>query len=128
MNSGKLKLLIVDDEASTRKVLEHFLNKEFDVTVKNDGMEGMNWLDAGNDTNFIIADLNMPNLDGKEFVKVVRASNLFSNVPIIILSGTDESKERIECLNLGADDFMLKPFNPMKVHAKIRAILRRVNK
>ena len=64
MNSGKLKLLIVDDEASTRKVLEHFLNKEFDVTVKNDGMEGMNWLDAGNDTNFIIADLNMPNLDG----------------------------------------------------------------
>lgn len=128
MNSGKLKLLIVDDEASTRKVLEHFLNKEFDVTVKNDGMEGMNWLDAGNDTNFIIADLNMPNLDGKEFVKVVRASNLFSNVPIIILSGTDESKERIECLNLGADDFMLKPFNPMEVHAKIRAILRRVNK
>jgi DNA-binding response OmpR family regulator len=126
MNSGKLKLLIVDDEASTRKVLEHFLNKEFDVTVKNDGMEGMNWLDAGNDTNFIIADLNMPNLDGKEFVKVVRASNLFSNVPIIILSGTDESKERIECLNLGADDFMLKPFNPMEVHAKIRAILRRV--
>jgi DNA-binding response OmpR family regulator len=126
MNSSKLKLLIVDDEASTRKVLEHFLNKEFDVTVKNDGMEGMNWLDAGNDTDFIIADLNMPNLDGKEFVKVVRASNLFSNVPIIILSGTDESKERIECLNLGADDFMLKPFNPMEVHAKIRAILRRV--
>jgi DNA-binding response OmpR family regulator len=122
----KTKLLIIDDEPSTRKILEHFLNKEFDVTLKNDGMEGMNWLELGNDPDFIIADLNMPNLTGKEFLKVLRASNLYSNVPIIILSGTDESKERIECLNLGADDFMLKPFNPMEVHAKIKAILRRV--
>lgn len=122
----KLKLLIIDDEASIRKVLEHFLNKEFEVTVKNDGMEGMTWLEAGNDTDFIIADLNMPNLNGKEFTKVIRASNLYADLPIIILSGTDESKERIECLNLGADDFMLKPFNPMEVHAKIKAILRRV--
>ncbi|MFD2523947.1 response regulator transcription factor [Emticicia soli] len=122
----KLKLLIIDDEASIRKVLEHFLNKEFEVTVKNDGMEGMSWLEAGNDTDFIIADLNMPNLSGKEFTKVIRASNLYGDIPIIILSGTDESKERIECLNIGADDFMLKPFNPMEVHAKIKAILRRV--
>lgn len=122
----KIKLLIIDDESSTRKVLEHFLNKEFDVTLKNDGMEGMNWLELGNDSDFIIADLNMPNLNGKEFTKVIRASNLYRNIPIIILSGTDESKERIECLNLGADDFMLKPFNPMEVHAKIKAILRRI--
>lgn len=86
----------------------------------------MYWLEAGNDADFIIADLNMPNLNGKEFIKVIRSTNLFSEVPITILSGTDESKERIECLNLGADDFMMKPFNPMEVHAKIKAILRRV--
>lgn len=122
----KLKLLIIDDESSTRKILEHFLNKEFEVTLKSDGMEGMNWLESGNYPDFVIVDLNMPNLSGKEFTKVVRASNLFSDIPIIILSGTDESKERIECLNLGADDFMVKPFNPMEVHAKIKAILRRV--
>ena len=126
MMENKSKLLIIDDESSTRKVLEYFLNKEFEVTLKNDGMKGMNWLEAGNDADFIIADLNMPNLNGKEFIKVIRSSNLFGDVPIIILSGTDESKERIECLNLGADDFMMKPFNPMEVHAKIKAILRRV--
>ena len=74
----KIKLLIIDNESSTRKVLEHFLNKEFEVTLKNDGMEGMNWLEAGNDPDFIIADLNMPNLNGKEFIKVIRASNLYS--------------------------------------------------
>lgn len=122
----KIKLLIIDDEPSTLKILEHFLNKEFDVTLKSDGMEGMQWLESGNDPNFIIVDLNMPNLNGKEFVEVIRASNLYYEVPIIILSGTDESKERIECLNIGADDFMLKPFNPMEVHARIKAILRRV--
>lgn len=122
----KVKLLIIDDESSTRIVLEHFLNKEFEVTLRNDGMEGMQWLEEGNDPNIIIADLNMPNLNGKEFVKVIRASNLYRDIPIIILSGTDVSNERIECLNLGADDFMLKPFNPMEVHAKIKAILRRV--
>ena len=122
----KIKLLIIDDEPSTRKILEHFLNKEFEVTLKNDGMEGMRWLEMGNDPDFIIVDLNMPHLNGKEFVTIIRASNLYSEIPVIILSGTDESKERIECLNLGADDFMLKPFNPMEIHAKIHAILRRV--
>lgn len=126
MMDQKIKLLIIDDEPSTRKILEHFLNKEFDVTLKNDGMEGMRWLESGNDSDFIIVDLNMPNLNGKEFIKVIRSSNLYCDLPIIILSGTDESKERIECLNLGADDFMLKPFNPMEVHAKIKTILRRV--
>lgn len=121
----KIKLLIIDDESSTRKILAHFLKKEFEVILKNDGMEGLSWLDLGNNPDFIIADLNMPNLNGKELIKVIRASNLYPYLPIIILSGTDESKERIECLNLGADDFMLKPFNPMEVNAKIKAILRR---
>ena len=50
---------------------------------------------------------------------------VFNDLPIIIISGTDESKERIECLSLGDDDFMIKPFNPMEVHAKVKAILRR---
>ncbi|WP_026994378.1 response regulator transcription factor [Flectobacillus major] len=124
----KLTLLIIDDEPSTRIVLEHFLKKDFSVIVKNDGMEGLSLLEEGTDIDFIIADLNMPNLNGKEFLKILRASNLFGDIPIIILSGTDESKERIDCLNSGADDFMLKPFNPMEVQAKIRAILRRISK
>ena len=122
----KLTLLIIDDEPSTRIVLEHFLKKDFNVIVKNDGMDGLSFLEGGHDVDLIIADLNMPNLNGKEFLKILRASNLYGNLPVIILSGTDESKERIDCLNVGADDFMLKPFNPMEVQAKIRAILRRI--
>ena len=122
---NKIKLLIIDDAYSTRKVLEHFLNKEFEVALKNDGVEGLSWLEVINRGDLIIADLDMPNLNGKQFLEVVRDSSFFNDLPIIIISGTDESKERIECLNLGGDDFMIKPFNPMKVHAKVKAILRR---
>lgn len=115
----------MDDEPSICKILEHFLKKDFNVFVKNDGAEGMLWLEEGHACDLIIADLQMPNLNGKEFLKISRASNLFADIPIIILSGSDESSERIQCLNLGADDFMVKPFNPVEVHAKINAILRR---
>jgi DNA-binding response OmpR family regulator len=122
---SKRSLLIIDDEPSITKILEHFLKKDFNVIIKNDGSEGMLWLEEGNHADLIIADLHMPNLNGKDFLKVAKASNLYSEIPVIILSGSDESSERIQCLNLGADDFMVKPFNPMEVHAKINAILRR---
>ena len=124
MNDNK-NLLIIDDEPSICKILEHFLKKDFNVTIKHDGAEGMLWLEQGNETDLVIADLNMPNLSGKEFLRIAKASNLYSDIPVIILSGSDESSERVQCLNLGADDFMLKPFNPLEVQAKINAILRR---
>eukprot|EP01034_Spumella_vulgaris_P002959 gene2959-3823_t len=55
----------------------------------------MLWLEEGNEVDLIIADLQMPNLNGKEFLKIARASNLYSDIPVIILSGSDESSERI---------------------------------
>lgn len=124
MNPRKT-LLVMDDEPSICKILEHFLKKDFNVFVKSDGAEGMLWLEEGNEVDLIIADLQMPNLNGKEFLKIARASNLYTDIPVIILSGSDESSERIQCLNLGADDFMVKPFNPVEVQAKVNAILRR---
>ncbi|MFT4032139.1 MAG: response regulator transcription factor [Siphonobacter sp.] len=125
---SSLTILIMDDEPMTRKILQFSLNKYFQTIVKDDGIAGMAWIEAGNPVDFIIADLNMPHLNGKEFIKVLRSSNLYGELPIIILSGSEESNERIECLNLGADDFMTKPFNPLEVIAKVKAILRRVHK
>jgi DNA-binding response OmpR family regulator len=121
-------LLIVDDEPAISKILEHIFKGEYDITTKGDGYEGLQWLEQGNDVDIIIADLNMPNLNGKEFLKVIKASNLYSDIPVVVLSGSDSSNERIQCLDLGADDFMLKPFNPAEVQAKVRAILRRTRR
>ncbi len=118
----------MDDEPMTQRILQLCLNKEFTTVVKPDGVAGMSYLEEGHFVDLIIADLWMPHLNGKEFLKVLRASNLFGDIPVIILSGTEESNERIQCLELGADDFMTKPFNPLEVIAKVKAILRRVHR
>jgi DNA-binding response OmpR family regulator len=125
MSLKRENLLIMDDAPGIQKILTNFLQKEFDLVIKNDGMEGMRWLDEGHSVDLIIADLNMPNLGGKEFLQTVRASSFYKNIPVVILSAENDSHERIDCLNKGADDFIEKPFNPAEVAAKIRVILRR---
>jgi DNA-binding response OmpR family regulator len=87
---NKKSLLIIDDEPSITKILEHFLKKDFNVVIKSDGSEGMLWLEEGNKADLIIADLNMPNLSGKEFLKVAKASNLYADIPS--LSFPDQMK------------------------------------
>lgn len=125
MTHDKAAILILDDAPGIQKILSNYLQKEFDLVIKSDGMEGMNWLDEGHTVDLIIADLNMPNLGGKEFLQTVRASSFYKDIPVLILSVENDSSERIDCLNKGADDFIEKPFNPAEVAAKIRVILRR---
>ena len=115
----------MDDAPGIQRILTVHLQKDFEIVVKNDGMEGMEWLDAGHSVDLILADLDMPNLNGKEFLQIMRASNFYKHIPVIILSAESESGERIDCLNKGADDFIEKPFNPAEVLAKIQVILRR---
>ncbi len=126
--NAKKNILVIDDEPSICKILENFLKHSFNVIVKSDGSDGMAWLEAGNTADLIIADLQMPIINGKELLKNIKASNFYNEIPVIILSGSDDSNERVQCLNLGADDFMLKPFNPMEIQAKINAILRRYSR
>lgn len=121
-------LLIIDDEPAISRIFEHFFKNEYRIFSREDGYKGLQWLDEGNEADVIIADLNMPNMNGKELLKILKASNLHSDIPVVILSGSDSSVERIQCLNLGADDFMVKPFNPVEVQAKINAILRRTKR
>jgi len=121
----KRHILVVDDAPGIQRILTVHLQKDFEIVVKNDGMEGMEWLDAGHSVDLILADLDMPNLNGKEFLQIMRASNFYKHIPVIILSAESESGERIDCLNKGADDFIEKPFNPAEVLAKIQVILRR---
>jgi DNA-binding response OmpR family regulator len=63
-------------------------------------------------------------LSGKELIKKLRESHLFSSLPILLLTASSESKDRIECMNLGADNFIEKPFNPFEIQARINAVLR----
>jgi DNA-binding response OmpR family regulator len=120
----KKKILAIDDERTIRVLLENFL-KEYDVTTKNDGLEGMLWLQNGNMPDLIVADIQMPNLDGYEFVKQVRASGFFKDIPMIMLSGIESSAEKVKCLKLGASDYMVKPFNPEELAVRIDLLISR---
>lgn len=107
----KHKILIIDDERSIRLLLESFLSKNYEVVSKSDGMEALNWLET-NLPDLIICDVQMPNMDGYQFVEKVRQRGYTKHTPVVMLSGVESSKERVKCYKLGAQDFLAKPFNP----------------
>ncbi|MDA3943864.1 MAG: response regulator [Bacteroidetes bacterium] len=121
----KKKILVMDDELSIRMLLENFLSKTYDVITKNDGMEGIKWMEEGNMPDLIVADILMPNLDGYDFIKNIRSSGFFKDVPLIMLSGIESSQEKVKCLKLGANDYMVKPFNPEELSVRIELLLAR---
>ena len=125
MNSTMYNLLIVDEDRFVANILRQTLKSDFTLISVNNGIEAINWLEEGHKTDFIITELSMAHLDGRELIRIVRGSNLFNHIPIIVLSENEDSNIRIECLEYGADGYLAKPFNPIEVQAKARAILRR---
>lgn len=121
----KKNVLIIDDELSIRILLENYLKKDYNVVTKNDGMDALKWMEEGNIPDLIVADIQMPNLDGNEFIKNISASGFFKHIPIIMLSGIESSTEKIKCLKLGADDYIVKPFNPEELSVRIEILLSR---
>lgn len=121
----KKKILVIDDEKTIRILLENYLKNDYDVVTMGDGEEGLNWLQDGNFPDLIIVDIQMPNLDGYEFIKNVRASGYFKEIPMIMLSGIDSSAEKVKTLKMGANDYMVKPFNPEELAIRIELHLAR---
>lgn len=120
--NDKARILVVDDEAQLTRVLRTGLkSRGYDVRAAADGLAG---LETFNDwhPDLLITDLAMPNMDGLELCRRVRA---VSQVPIIILSAKGEEKIKVEALDLGADDFVTKPFGIDELLARVRASLRR---
>ena len=116
------RILIVDDEPQLTRVLRTGLKSHgYDVRAAADGLAGF---EAFNDwhPDLVITDLAMPNVDGLELCRRLRA---VSQVPIIVLSAKGEEKTKVEALDLGADDFVTKPFGIDELLARVRASLRR---
>jgi DNA-binding response OmpR family regulator len=116
----KKKILAIDDEKSIRFIIENTFNKDFDVVTMTNGMDALFYLQSGNLPDVIICDLEMPVLNGIEFVRRIRESGFFEEIPLIMLSGKEESADKIKCFEMGADDYVLKPFNPRELLARIK--------
>jgi len=118
----KPHILIVDDDAEIRDLLSRFLSKhDYRVTTARDGREMKKALDDWQ-IDLIVLDLMMPGEDGLSLCRKVRAE---SNMPVIMLTAMGEDVDRIIGLEVGADDYMAKPFNPRELSARIKAVLRR---
>ena len=122
-----LSILAIDDEVSIQLIIKHYFKDNFSVITKSNGKEALDWMLQGNFPDIIIADLNMPEMDGYTFIEQVRSSGYLRNIPLVMLSGDDITLNKIRCLESGADDFIVKPFNPRELAARINCILRRTS-
>ncbi|HBB30227.1 MAG TPA: DNA-binding response regulator, partial [Clostridiales bacterium] len=122
MDTNK-KILVVDDEVKIVKILKAYLEKSgYDVLVSYTGKEAIDIFEK-NDVALVLLDLMLPDLMGENVCKAVRAK---SRVPIIMITAKTDEKSLIKGLNIGADDYIIKPFSPKEVIARIDAVLRRV--
>ena len=119
------KILVVDDKPALSKLIIQFLSKIYNISTQEDGLKALTWLQNGNIPDLIITDIQMPNLDGFELISRLKESGYFKDIPIIVLSSKESSEDRIKCLRLGADDYIVKPFNPEELLLRIEKILTR---
>jgi two-component system, chemotaxis family, chemotaxis protein CheY len=119
MNTQKANILIVDDHEAMRFLLGLTLGKQFDVITKRDGLEGLAWLSAGNIPDLIMLDMEMPRLNGLNFLKQVRSSGMFRDIPVLLVSANENVDEITASYGLGIEGFIRKPFNPVVLKEKI---------
>ncbi|WP_170075156.1 response regulator transcription factor [Paraclostridium dentum] len=116
-------ILIVDDEKEIVELIELYLkNYDFRIFKAYDGIEAINIIDK-NDINLAIVDIMMPNLNGYSLISNIRSK---LNTPIIVISAKVEGYDKILALDMGADDYVTKPFDPLEVVARVNAQIRRV--
>jgi len=117
-----IKILVVDDEPRYLRLLEaNLLSDGYEVLTAPDGLQAVETF-SSNPMDLILMDVMMPNLDGFAACQRIRQ---FSNVPIIMLTAKGEEQDRVRGLDLGADDYLVKPFSATELLARVRAVLRR---
>lgn len=125
MEAHKERILVVDDEASIRRILETRLSMiGYDVITAADGEEALETFSSSK-PDLVVLDVMMPKLDGYGVCQELRKE---SDIPIIMLTALGDVADRITGLELGADDYVVKPFSPKELEARIRSVLRRVDK
>lgn len=122
---NKQRIFIVDDEPKIVRILTANLKSiGYEINGYCNGKEAIKAIDLCN-PDLIILDIMMPGMDGFTVLKTIRQ---FSNVPVIILTACEQSEEKVQGLNMGADDYLTKPFSIEEVFARVKAVLRRTSK
>lgn len=118
-----MKVLIVDDEQGIREVIkEYSLNENYDVLEAENGVEALKLIDENKEIDIIVLDIMMPKMDGYTTLSKIKEK---TNIPVIMLSARVDEFDKLQSFNMGVDDYVIKPFSPKELMARIKAILNR---
>ncbi|EQB40067.1 chemotaxis protein CheY [Sulfurimonas hongkongensis] len=120
-----MKLLVVDDSSTMRRIIKNTLARlgYKDILEGADGVEGWSQMDSNPDIDMLITDWNMPEMNGLELVKKVRADNRFKDTPIIMVTTEGGKSEVITALKAGVNNYIVKPFTPQVLKEKLGAVM-----
>lgn len=122
-----IKVLVIDDEANIVRLVRDYLEQAgYRVSTASNAETGLHVLRREN-LDLLVLDLGLPDQDGWDLTRQIRSDRQLANLPIIMLTARVDEGDRIVGLELGADDYITKPFNPREVVARVRAVLRRTN-
>ena len=117
-------IIIVDDKEMIAKVITSILQAEYNCKYFSNPLLAIDWLKEGNRPDLILSDIRMPEMRGDEFLDYLKSNDDYKDIPIVMLSSEDSTSARIKLLENGADDYVVKPFNPMELKIRIKKILR----
>ncbi len=121
-----MKILVVDDDKTTRKLLSLFLKaKGYEVVAAENGLDAMEKLGTEN-INLVVTDMNMPYMDGIEFIRNLRSDDNWKNIPIVMVTTEADDEERKKAMEAGADDYLVKPANAEQITDSIKKILKKL--
>jgi adenylate cyclase len=124
-NPAKKVVLIADDDEANRDLLVRLLRRDgYELVVATNGQEVLHLIDEGH-IDLILLDLVMPGMSGFEVLRATKANLQLKDIPIIMISGVDETEKVVACIETGADDYVLKPFNATLLRSRVRALLDR---
>ena len=122
---AKKQILVVDDEVSILKLLNFVLSSQYDLVIKNSGVEALTWLEEGNSPALILSDLEMPYFDGSSFLHNLKISGFYRDTPVIILSGAINLEDRVSQMKFELDAYIPKPFNPVQLKEAISDVFKK---
>lgn len=122
------KILIIEDEKDIQELLGHYLKREgYEIHGALDGESGLRKI-AQERFDLVVLDLMLPKMDGLEVCRILRSQKQSADIPVIMLTAKGEEADRIVGLEMGADDYVTKPFSPREVVARVKALFRRLEK
>ncbi|MDD2595439.1 MAG: response regulator [Bacteroidales bacterium] len=117
------KILIIDDKEAIAKVLSIYLASEYECIHFDNPIKALKWLQEDNIPDLIVLDIRMPEMRGDDFLIYLKQNELYKAIPVIMLSSEDSSSDRIRLLSEGAEDFIVKPFNPLELKIRVKKII-----